>query len=58
MKKLKYDKKKKEYSGVAFVIQPPYMDAEFMVMGPNMRDIKKFYELWAATNSTPNSAPN
>ena len=44
MKKLKYDKKKKEYSGVAYMVNPSWVDSEIIIMGPTVLEIRRFYE--------------
>jgi hypothetical protein len=48
MKKLKHDKVKKEYRGVAMMAEPYGLDAQIMVIAPSHAVLKKFaYTHWA-----------
>lgn len=43
MKKLKYNAKKKEYTGVAYTAVSSLIGAQIIVVAPTMRILRKFY---------------
>jgi hypothetical protein len=53
MKKLKYNSRKKEYTGIAFCVTPFSENAQYIVVGPSMELIKKFYQLSCGRNLNP-----
>ena len=44
MQKLKHDKKKKEYQGVALNLKPPWLDSEIFVIAPDQEVLNEFYK--------------